>query len=172
VTEAHPDGSLTVTHPERGSVDLPADYVARHVELGWAVTGYGAQGDTVDVGIAVLEPSTSRNHAYVAMTRGRQANHALVVDPTGTADPGDRLAEIVTRPAATHAALAVQSRLHRDANVKPPDPAAAMRLTLERMHRAGQAHTAPGVPTPGEPATPSPTAPALPARSSGPSLGL
>ncbi len=121
VTALSPDGSLTASRPDRGTVDLPADYVARHVELGWAVTGYGTQGDTVDVGIAVLEASTTRNHAYVAMTRGRQANHAVVVDSTGTVDPGERLAEIITRPASAHSALAVQARLHQAAGIEPPD---------------------------------------------------
>ena len=77
VTAVDPDGALTVTHPDRGTVTLPADYVARHVELGWAVTGYGNQGDTVDIGIAVLEPGTTRNHAYVALTRGRHTQPRL-----------------------------------------------------------------------------------------------
>lgn len=121
VTATHPDGALTAHHDERGSIVLPADYVARHVELGWAVTGYGTQGDTVDIGIAVLEPTSSRNHAYVAMTRGRQANHALILDPIGTDDPAERLAEIITRPATAESALAVQDRLHREAGVEPPD---------------------------------------------------
>jgi ATP-dependent exoDNAse (exonuclease V) alpha subunit len=44
VTAVGPDASLTVRDPERGEALLPADYVARHVELGWAVTGYGNQG--------------------------------------------------------------------------------------------------------------------------------
>lgn len=137
VTDTHADGSLTVAHPGRGTVDLPADYVARHVELGWAVTGYGTQGDTVDVGIAVLEPSTTRNHAYVAMTRGRQANHALAVDPTGIVDPGERLAEIITRPVAADSALAVQARLHREAGLEPPDPIAATRAAHGRRLSLG-----------------------------------
>ena len=34
--------------------------------------------DTVDVGIAVLEPGTTRNHTYVAMTRGRDADYAYL----------------------------------------------------------------------------------------------
>lgn len=135
ITDTHDDGSLTVAHPDRGTVDLPADYVTRHVELGWAVTGYGTQGDTVDIGIAILEPSTSRNHAYVAMTRGRHANHAIVIDPTGTVDPGERLTEIITRPAAAHSALAVQARLHRDAGIEPPDPIAATRTALADLRR-------------------------------------
>lgn len=74
VTAVGPHGSLEVAHPDRGTAHLPADYVHRHVELGWAVTGYGNQGDTVDVGIAVLEPGATRAHAYVAMTRGRHVN--------------------------------------------------------------------------------------------------
>jgi hypothetical protein len=114
------DGVITAQHNQRGTATLPADYVAEHVELGWAVTGYGNQGDTVDIGIAVLEPTSSRNHADVAMTRGRQANHALIVDPTGTADPAERLAEIITRPASAESALAARSRLHRAAGVEPP----------------------------------------------------
>ena len=120
VTAVHPEGSLTVDHPQRGSVDLPADYVADHVELGWAVTGYGTQGDTVDIGIAVLDASANRNHTYVAMTRGRHANHAVLSDSTGLDDPAERLAQIITRPTSTESALAVQQRLHHAAGVEPP----------------------------------------------------
>jgi ATP-dependent exoDNAse (exonuclease V) alpha subunit len=152
VTATHNDGRLTVTNPERGSVALPAGYVARHVELGWAVTGYGNQGDTVDVGIAVIEASTTGNHAYVAMTRGRHANHALIADPTGTTDPAERLTEIITRPATADSALAVEDHLHRAAGIEPPDP-------ICRVEPAPQQ-----LPPPVR--TPEPT------RSSGPSLGL
>jgi ATP-dependent exoDNAse (exonuclease V) alpha subunit len=104
-------GQLTVTAPDRGTVVLPSDYAHRHVELGWAVTGYGTQGDTVDTGIAVLDAITSRNHAYVAMTRGRETNHAVIPDRTGTQDPGEQLASIITRSARGESALAVQQRL-------------------------------------------------------------
>ena len=175
VTDTHADGSLTVAHPDRGTVDLPADYVARHVELGWAVTGYGNQGDTVDIGIAVMEPSTTRNHAYVAMTRGRHANHALMVDPTGVLDPGERLADIITRPVAADSALAVQARLHRDAGLEPPDPIAATRAAIADLRRSNTVLNAADAPTPGEPVPTSSIAPTRlppPPRSTGPSLGL
>lgn len=39
VTAVHRNGDLTVADPDRGTVRLPASYVARHVELGWATTG-------------------------------------------------------------------------------------------------------------------------------------
>ena len=42
-------GSLVARHVELGrSVELPADYVAEHVQLGYATTVHGAQGMTAD----------------------------------------------------------------------------------------------------------------------------
>lgn len=133
VTTVHADGTLDVAHPDRGTVTLPPGYVVQHVELGWAVTGYGTQGDTVDIGIAVLNPGTSRNHAYVAMTRGRQANRAVLIDPTGIEDPAELLAQIVTRPARGDSALATRDRLHHNAGLQAPDlePAAPTRPTVD-----------------------------------------
>lgn len=109
-----------VEHPERGLAKLPADYLLRHVELGWAVTGYGNQGDTVDVGIAVLAPTTSRAHVYVAMTRGRHMNSAIVVDPA-SGDPATGFAAIVARSPAERSALGTAHHLAQQAGV--PDPA-------------------------------------------------
>jgi len=120
VESAEPDGSLTVAHPDRGAVRLPAEYVAEHVELGWAVTGYGNQGDTVDVGLAILEPGTTRNHAYVALTRGRHTNLAFLTDPTGTAHAGDLLTSIVERTPRHDSALAVDEALHRQPGLTAP----------------------------------------------------
>jgi conjugative relaxase-like TrwC/TraI family protein len=120
VTAIDPTGALTASHPERGTVALPAGYVARHVELGWAVTGYGNQGDTVDVGIAILEPGTTRNHAYVALTRGRHNNTAWIPDPTGTLDPAQQLADMITRQPDHDSALATRAHLHREAGLDPP----------------------------------------------------
>jgi conjugative relaxase-like TrwC/TraI family protein len=152
VTAIDHDGSLTVAHPDRGAAQLPATYGADYVELGWAVTGYGNQGDTVDAGLAVLEPGTSRGHAYVAMTRGRDTNHALLVDPTGVADAADILADIVSRAPDRGSALATRTRLHHDAGIpepplEVPDPQAAavvarreaMQCRLDALQQGRQA---------------------------------
>jgi hypothetical protein len=120
VTAVDENGSLTVTHPDRGDIALPARYVAEHVELGWAVTGYGNQGDTVDVGIAVLEPGTTRNHAYVAMTRGRHTNLAVIPDATGTLDPTEALTDMIGHTPRHDSALAVRAKLHREAGLPEP----------------------------------------------------
>ena len=61
-----------------GSVRLPAEYVAEHVELGYAITAHRAQSATVDTAHVITGPGMTREHLYVAMTRGRGANHAYV----------------------------------------------------------------------------------------------
>lgn len=74
------DGSLVVrNHTHRGTVTLPADYVATDVQPGYATTVHRAQGTTVDISHALIDSAATRETAYVAMTRGRAANHAWVV---------------------------------------------------------------------------------------------
>jgi ATP-dependent exoDNAse (exonuclease V) alpha subunit len=66
-------------------VVLPAEYVADHVELGYATTAYRAQGRTVDTAHALISPGATRESLYVAATRARQAN-TLYVDTTNDPD--------------------------------------------------------------------------------------
>jgi hypothetical protein len=49
-----------------------------HVQLGHAVTVHAAQGVTAESTHAVLADTASRNLVYVALTRGREANHAYL----------------------------------------------------------------------------------------------
>ena len=136
VTSVRGNGSLAVRHPERGEVILPAPYVARHVELGWAVTGYGNQGVTVDHGICVVERATSRAGLYVGMTRGRQRNVAWALDATGTEDPAETVCSIVARPANAETAHAVRDRLH---GCQLPHVPTATQRALDRLDRLQRA---------------------------------
>lgn len=122
VTAVAEDGSLVVADAVRGSVRLPASYVARHVELGWAVTGYGTQGMTTDHAIAVVEPSSTRAGIYVAMTRGRDRNLAWIVDRTGLGDPEEALAASIARPPNAQSAHAVAARLGGESLVTAVQP--------------------------------------------------
>ena len=79
VTRVHRDSELTATDRDRGTRELTADYVRKHVELGYATTGYGAQGDTTTEAHLVLTDTTTAAAAYVAMTRGHEANTAHLV---------------------------------------------------------------------------------------------
>jgi hypothetical protein len=97
VTDIRDDGSLTVRRTgARGTVVLPAGYVADHVDLGYAVTAHRAQGITTDTAHVLADPSTTRENLYVAMTRGRHANLVYVAtdrpdDNHTTRHPADDL---------------------------------------------------------------------------------
>lgn len=61
--------------------------------LGYAVTAHRAQGLTTDTVHVLVEPTTTRENLYVAMTRGRESNQAYVMldrpDDHATSHPGD-----------------------------------------------------------------------------------
>ena len=100
VIDAREDGSLTLQRAgatRGGTVIVPADYVAEHVEFGYAVTSYRAQGITTDTAHVLVDSAMTRENLYVAMTRGRDANIAYVAvdQPDAAHDvphPGDNQA--------------------------------------------------------------------------------
>lgn len=86
-------GDLRVARVNGSSVQhgrslwLPGAYVRSHVELGYAGTVHAAQGRTVDTCHSLIDPTVTRELAYVALTRARQKNMAYTVtDPVGLVD--------------------------------------------------------------------------------------
>jgi ATP-dependent exoDNAse (exonuclease V) alpha subunit len=75
------DGNLSV-HGDSGGRKLPAIYVREHVELAYATTVHGAQGDTVESAHLLVGDATGAAAAYVGMTRGRHHNTAHLVADT------------------------------------------------------------------------------------------
>ena len=74
------DGGLIVhASDQRRDRELPAAYVGEHVELAYATTIHGAQGETVDQACVAIGETTGAAAAYVAMTRGRHSNVAHLV---------------------------------------------------------------------------------------------
>ncbi|MBF4996706.1 relaxase domain-containing protein [Nocardia sp. BSTN01] len=117
ITAVHPDGSLTATHLRTGrqpgaTALLPADYVAEHVRLGYAMTIDSAQGITVDTCHVALTGRESRNQLYVAMTRGIHANHAYIAT-TSDGDEHSHWSEPAVLPRTSTEVL--QRILARDA---------------------------------------------------------
>ncbi|MGI8458909.1 MAG: MobF family relaxase, partial [Propionibacteriaceae bacterium] len=145
VLAVHEDGALTVTptSPPAGSGlggerRLPAGYVNRHVQLGYAGTIHGVQGETADTGHLVLDAHTGAGAAYVGMTRGRTANtvHLVAEDlddaraqwidaaGRGRADLGLEAARVAAeREAAPYAATPTPVR----------DPAVEQRARLRQV---------------------------------------
>ncbi len=67
--------------------------------LGYAVTAHRAQGITTDTAHVLVDPSTTRENLYVAMTRGRHAN--LVYVATDRPDDNHTAPHPADDPAAT-----------------------------------------------------------------------
>ena len=95
-TTVRDDGTITAPRRGRrlgGSILLPAAYVAEHVDLGYAVTAYRAQGITTATAHVLVKPTSTRETFYVAMTRGRHSIHAYVTldraDDHAQPHPGD-----------------------------------------------------------------------------------
>ncbi|KAA0120910.1 exonuclease V subunit alpha [Mycolicibacterium sp. P9-22] len=107
ITEVLPDGAVLARHLRSGRiVSLPADYIAEHVTLGYAATIDSAQGltaggrDTEGTCHIVGSDMLTRQHLYVALTRGTDENHLYL--STAEGDPHRLLS-----PKATHPETAV-----------------------------------------------------------------
>jgi exodeoxyribonuclease V alpha subunit len=82
LTAVADDGTATVTGSAGQQRVLPPSYARQHVELAYATTSYGAQGETSSVGHLLLGEHTGAAGAYVGMTRGRDTNIAHLVAPS------------------------------------------------------------------------------------------
>ena len=78
----------------------------------------GAQGSTVDVGIVLIDKPTDVRNLYVAMTRGRESNEALVVT-TGEQTAADVLAHCITTDWIDRPALARRAELRGEPIHRP-----------------------------------------------------
>jgi hypothetical protein len=61
--------------------ELPAQYVAEHVEHAYALTGHGMQGATVEAAIVVTSPrDLTAGWSYTALSRARSSTRLLIHD--------------------------------------------------------------------------------------------
>jgi conjugative relaxase-like TrwC/TraI family protein len=80
----------TDAHTKR---ELPASYVAEHVEHAYALTGHGMQGATVERAIVVAGVGDlTRGWSYTALSRARGQTRLLVRDATSRAGERDDIA--------------------------------------------------------------------------------
>ncbi len=98
--------------------DLPVWYLDQgHVDYGYALTGHKAQGVTTNHTFVIVDGTTDREWAYVAMSRGRQTNSLYLTNPEhqdeqcthlthqGQPDALDRLTATLNRGSAQTAAI-------------------------------------------------------------------
>ncbi|RYB89616.1 AAA family ATPase [Nocardioides glacieisoli] len=147
VIASNPDRSLIVTG-QAGERTLPYEYVAQHVELAYATTAYGAQGETVETAHLLLGETTSAASAYVGMTRGRSTNTAHLVADT-VDDARAEWIEIFSRDRAdlgpAHAALRAADDIDRYGSQARSHSVAMQAAVLRAARdRAAGADHAPG----------------------------
>ena len=117
VTDLHDNGRITAQHlAHGGKVTLPAHYVEQSVELGYASTIHRAQGSTVDTAHALVDASTDRAGAYVALTRGRENNQLYVALADGEKrdDVLDRITGAYERDLTVHESVDQLRAEHRN----------------------------------------------------------
>ena len=117
VTDLHDDGRITAQHTGHGGkVTLPAHYVEQSVELGYASTIHRAQGSTVDTAHALVDASTDRAGAYVALTRGREHNalYVALADGEKRDDVLDRITGAYERDLTVHETVDQLRAEHRN----------------------------------------------------------
>ncbi|WP_324277259.1 AAA family ATPase [Blastococcus brunescens] len=118
----------SVTPPVTRARVLPAGYVTAHVELAYATTAHGAQGDTVTAAHLVVGEDIGAAAAYVGMTRGRTANtaHLVAADP---AEAREQWLAVFARDRAdlgpAHAARLAAAEAARYATPRPLEQALA-----------------------------------------------
>ena len=110
-------------------------------ELGYAITDHAAQGRTVHTGLAVITGTEDRQHAYVALSRGTDANHAYVftaspkrADPVPGPRPAPELARY-DRIYAERAGVPVPA-------TAPAAPGTALSVLAAVLDHDGQQHSA------------------------------
>ena len=120
ITAIHPDHSVTLTGAT-GTIRLPADYVAEHLELGYAQTAHATQGRTVDVALLLLDTAVDHRGIYTPLTRGRHVNHAYVIveDHETSADV---LAQALGRDWIDQPAVVRRAQLDPDRVRQFPEP--------------------------------------------------
>jgi len=188
VTAIDDDGTLHLGGPNSSGAEartVPLSYATEHVELAYATTAYGAQGETVKQAHLLLSENTGAASAYVALTRGREDNTAhLVAD---TIDEARRQwVEAFGRDRAdlgpTHAARLAAEESAKYANAHPipaTSPHAADRIDEDDPHRYRRRMPRVGAARPGargtrdhSRATPVPPPRSAPEHGRGPGLGL
>ena len=118
--------------------ELPAGYVARHVEHAYALTGHGMQGGTVEwAGVVATPHELTRGWSYTALSRARARTRLFVLDEgegwTHHAQarrdehaPGERAEKPTTEELVASVARYMSTRDDEDLAVEQlPAPAAA-----------------------------------------------
>jgi exodeoxyribonuclease V alpha subunit len=123
---------------------LPSRYVTDHVELAYASTAHGVQGDTVSTGHVVIGEHTGAAAAYVGMTRGRRFNIAHLI-AEDLSEARERWIAVFARdrvdlgPAHAAQLAAAEAARYAPGRSVEPGPTGGIRRPTPDPHRAPRA---------------------------------
>ncbi|MBA2768921.1 MAG: AAA family ATPase, partial [Sporichthyaceae bacterium] len=110
--------TLTLATEDDQQVTVPVEWAGRHLDHGYAMTCHKAQGATVETALLYGTGALTREAGYVALSRGRAANHLYVpddpVDERTVAVDGKRhLDRLAARLAVRRTQTLATRQLHR-----------------------------------------------------------
>jgi len=74
-------GRIVVQVDSGGTRELDTQYIERHLQHAYALTGHGMQGGTVEWAAVIGQPEDfSRNWSYTALSRARQPTEIFLID--------------------------------------------------------------------------------------------
>jgi conjugative relaxase-like TrwC/TraI family protein len=141
--------------------ELPAAYVAEHVEHAYALTGHGMQGATVEAAVVLASPrDLTAGWSYTALSRARATTRLLIHDDQPVQDraevaPERTRAPVTERELLAKVAARMLERDDEDLAIEQLAPAGRaddhqLTLTLEHPHEPIQeqpaAHAEPRIP--------------------------
>ena len=135
---------------------LPAQYVAEHVEHAYALTGHGMQGATVETAIVLASPrDLTAGWSYTALSRAREPTRLLIHDDHATHERAAHAPERAHQLASRDELLARAGRrmLERDDQdlaidqLPPAGRADDHQLTLALDHTSEPIPAVPGLST-------------------------
>lgn len=110
------DDRRVLLETDAGTVrELPASYVAEHVEYAYALTGHGMQGATVEwAGVVATPEHMTKGWSYTALSRAREKTMLYVSDEGPEADPNKEQEGPVLREVRDYASLRarIELRMH------------------------------------------------------------
>jgi conjugative relaxase-like TrwC/TraI family protein len=111
--------------------ELPASYVAEHVEHAYALTGHGMQGATVEEAIVLASPrDLTAGWSYTALSRARERTRILIHEQQAPYERSELAPTEVRRPERAETLASVARRMLE------PD---SEQLAIEQLRPVGRA---------------------------------
>jgi conjugative relaxase-like TrwC/TraI family protein len=130
--------TMRLATDDRQTLTVDADWAATHLDHGYAMTCHKAQGATVDIALVYGSEALTHEAGYVALSRGRTANHLYIATDQPHRADTDRGPYLDPVDLDRVAARFFVHRSHRLALDQLSEPPAPTRPSWQHQHEAHQ----------------------------------